>query len=197
LIQPTPVRSTGAGKTLLPVNWWNNGEFRDQLDPKTYEFTTLAEMFARDAGTPKAREYVSPDGSLSLPAFRVWQQGPIDHTGWRWSDGLNANGFVSGKIGDRLFVTNGSENITYSGTVGPGGTLTGLKPFANRGGESVAVDGQGRVFVANGQIFVYGADGKVAGRVDVPDRPLQILFGGPDKRTLFILTHHALYAAKP
>jgi len=197
LIQPTPVRSTGPAKTLLPVNWWNNGEFRDQLDPKTYEFTTLAEMFARDVGTPKAKEYVSPDGSLSLPAFRVWQQGPIDHTGWRWSDGLNANGFVSGKIGDRLFVTNGSENITYSGTVGAGGTLTALKPFANRGGESVAVDGQGRVFVANGQIFVYGPDGKETGRIDVPDRPLQILFGGPDKRTLFILTHHALYAAKP
>ena len=81
--------------------------------------------------------------------------------------------------------------------MGAGGTLTALKPFANRGGESVAVDGQGRVFVANGQIFVYGADGKEAGRIDVPDRPLQILFGGPDKRTLFILTHHALYAAKP
>jgi sugar lactone lactonase YvrE len=28
----------------------------------------------------------------------------------------------------------------------------------------------------------------------VPARPLQLIFGGPDKRTLFILTHHALYA---
>ncbi|QGP81227.1 glycosyl hydrolase family 28-related protein [Sphingobium sp. CAP-1] len=197
LIQPTPVRSNGAARILLPVNWWNNGEFKDQLDPKSYEFTTLAEMFARDAGTAKAREYLSPDGSLSLPAFRVWQQGPADHSGWRWSDGLNANGFVSGKAGDRIFVTNGSENITYSGIVGAGGALTDLKPFAHRGGESVAVDGQGRVYVANGQIFVYDPDGKEAGRIDVPDRPLQILFGGPDRRTLFILTHHALYAAKP
>ncbi|MGW8205198.1 glycosyl hydrolase family 28-related protein (plasmid) [Sphingomonas bisphenolicum] len=197
LIQPTPTRTKGAARTLLPVNWWNNGEFRDQLDPKTYQFTTLAEMFARDAGTPKAREYLSPDGSLALPAFRVWQQGPVDHVGWRWSDSLNANGLVGGKLGDRLFVTNGSENITYSGTVGAGGTLTNLKPFANRGGESVAVDGQGRVYVANGQIFVYGADGQETGRIDVPERPLQILFGGPDKRTLFILTHHALYAARP
>ncbi|BBF72264.1 glycosyl hydrolase family 28-related protein [Sphingomonas bisphenolicum] len=197
LIQPTPTRTKGAARTLLPVNWWNNGEFRDQLDPKTYQFTTLAEMFARDAGTPKAREYLSPDGSLALPAFRVWQQGPVDHVGWRWSDSLNANGLVGGKLGDRLFVTNGSENITYSGTVGAGGTLTKLKPFANRGGESVAVDGQGRVYVANGQIFVYGADGQETGRIDVPERPLQILFGGPDKRTLFILTHHALYAARP
>ena len=197
LIQPTPMRTGGAAKTLLPVNWWNNGEFRDQLDHKTYEFTTLAEMFARDVGTPKAKEYVSPDGSLSLPAFRTWQQGPIDHTGWRWSDSLNANGLIGGKAGERLFVTNGSENVTYSGTVGAGGTLTDLKRFANRGGESVAVDGQGRVYVANGQVFIYGPDGKETGRIDVPDRPLQILFGGPDKRTLFILTHHALYAAKP
>ncbi|MFB0875508.1 MULTISPECIES: glycosyl hydrolase family 28-related protein [unclassified Sphingobium] len=197
LIQPTPVKSGSAARTLLPVNWWNNGEFRDQLDFKTYEFTTLAEMFARDAGAPKTQEYVSPDGSLSLPAFRTWQQGPADHTGWRWSDGLNAHGFVSGRPGERVFVTNASENVTYSGVVGAGGALDDLKPFANRGGESVAVDGQGRVFVANGQIFVYGPDSKETGRIDVPDRPLQIVFGGPDKRTLFILTHHALYAAKP
>jgi sugar lactone lactonase YvrE len=197
LIEPTQVRSDGKARTLLPVNWWHNGEFRDQLDHQSYEFTTLAEMFAREVGTPKTQEYVSPDGSLALPAFRVWQQGSIDHVGWRWSNGLNANGLVSARQGERLFVTNGSENITYSGTVGPGGTLTDLKPFANRGGESVAVDGQGRVYVANGQVFVYGPDGSEAGRIDVPERPLQILFGGPDRRTLFILTHHALYAARP
>jgi sugar lactone lactonase YvrE len=197
LIEPTPVRAAGGGKTLLPVNWWQNGEFRDQLDHQSYQFTTLAEMFAREVGTPKPQEYVSPDGSLALPAFRVWQQGPTDHVGWRWSNGLNANGLVSGRQGERLFVTNGSENITYSGAIGPGGTLVDLKPFANRGGESVAVDDQGRVYVANGQVFVYAADGKEAGRIDVPERPLQILFGGPDRRTLFILTHHALYAARP
>ncbi|AUW59624.1 gluconolaconase [Sphingobium sp. SCG-1] len=196
-IEPTPVRKSAATTTLLPVNWWNNGEFRDQLNHKTYQFTTLAEMFARDVGTPKSNEYVSPDGSVALPAFRTWQQGPTDHVGWRWSDSLNANGLVAGKQGERLFVTNGSENITYTGRVGAGGTLTDLKPFTNRGGESVAVDDQGRVYVANGQVFIYRADGKESGRIDVPDRPLQILFGGQDRRTLFILTHHALYAVKP
>lgn len=201
MIEPTPVagrsRAARGAATLLPVNWWNNGEFRDQYDPATGEFTTLAEMFARDAGAPKAKEYLSPDGSLALPAFRVWQQGPADHVGWRWSDGLNANGFVRGKPGERVFVANSSENVTYSGRVGADGTLVDLRPFANRGGESVAVDGSGRVFVANGQVFVYDAKGNETGRIDVPERPLQILFGGADGRTLFILTHHALYAAKP
>jgi len=29
-----------------------------------------------------------------------------------------------------------------------------------------------------------------------PSAPRQLLFGGADGRTLFILTHHALYAAR-
>jgi sugar lactone lactonase YvrE len=197
VIEPTPVRSDSRARELLPVNWWNNGEFRDQLDHQAYEYTDLGELFAHEVATPKAQEYVSPDGSVALPAFRVWQQGPADHVGWRWSNALNANGLIAARAGERVFVTNGSENVTYRGTVGAGGTLTRLEPFANRGGESVAVDGRGRVYVANGQVFVYEADGRPAGRIDVPERPLQILFGGPDGRTLFILTHHALYAARP
>ena len=197
MIEPTPVRENARTLSLLPVNWWANGEFRDQLDLATYEFTTLAEMFAREVGASKAQEYVSPDGSVALPAFRVWQQGPPDHVGWRWSSALVANGLIAARQGERLYVTNGSENATYRGTVGPGGTLTGLERFANRGGESAAVDGRGRGYVANGQVFVYAGDGAELGRIEVPERPLQILFGGPDRRTLFILTHHALYAARP
>ena len=96
-----------------------------------------------------------------------------------------------------MFVTNGSENMTYSARIGAGGTLTDLKPFANRGGESVAVDDRGRVFVANGQVFVYAPDGREVGRIDVPERPLQLIFGGANRRTLFILTHHSLYAVEP
>ncbi|WP_200952299.1 glycosyl hydrolase family 28-related protein [Caulobacter sp. Root655] len=196
-IAATPSAPVPDAKTLLPVNWWNNGEFKDQYDPSTDHFTTLAEMFARDAGAPKAQAYVSPDGSLILPAFRVWEQGPPDHVGWRWSDTLQTHGLIGAGLGERVFVTNESEGKTYSGKVGPGGALTDLKVFANRGGESVAVDAQGQVFVANGQIFKYAADGQPAGRIDLPERPLQLIFGGPDRRTLFVLTHHTLYAVTP
>jgi sugar lactone lactonase YvrE len=194
LIPPTPAAQHPGATVLMPVNWWNNGEFKDQYDPATDHFTTLGEMFARDMAVPKRREYVSPDGSLVLPAWRVWQQGPETHQGWRFSDSLDAHGFVPTHVGDRVFVTNESEDITYSGLVGAGGTLIDLKPFADRGGESVAVDAQGNVFVANGQIFVFDPAGRPIGRIDVPERPLQLIFGGKDRRTLFVLTHHALYA---
>ena len=78
----------------------------------------------------------------------------------------------------------------------PTARLTDLQPFAERGGESVAVDGKGNVYVANGQIFVYNPAGKLIGQIDVPERPIDIIFGGPDHRTLFILAHHALFAVK-
>ncbi|WP_233222035.1 glycosyl hydrolase family 28-related protein [Allosphingosinicella deserti] len=196
-IAPTPVSDRSGRRVALPSSFWNNGEFRDQYDPATDRFTTLAEMFARDMAVPKAREYVSPDGSLVLPAYRVWQQGPTNFLGWRFSDTLDTYGFVTGSVGDRVFVSNGSEDRTYSGLLGPGGAVTELKPFANRGGESVVRGSDGRVYIANGQIFVFNADGSEAGRIDVPERPLQLLFGGPGGRTLFILTHHSLYAAEP
>ena len=195
----TVIPSTAAGPhrgaaTLLPVNVWANGEFADRIDPATYTYPTMADFFTTKMGEAKPQEYVSPDGSLVLPAFRVWNQGPDDHRGWRWSDTLDSYGFVAAAPGERIVLTNASENRTYSGVVGDQGRLTDLKVVADRGGESVARDAAGNLYVANGQVFVYGPDGTLARRIDVPERPLQLVIGGADRRTLFILTHHALYA---
>ncbi|MBU3077523.1 glycosyl hydrolase family 28-related protein [Sphingomonas quercus] len=197
LIKPTPVAAHADARIALPVNTWVNGEFRDQLDPATMRFTTLHDMYVRDAGAAKAREYVSPDGSLALPAYRVLTQGPTNFQGWRWSDSLDSYGFVTARAGERVFVVNGSEDRTYSARVGAAGQLTDLKPFANRGGEGVARGPDGRVYVLNGEVFAYDADGKSLGRILVPERPIQILFGGADGKTLYILTHRTLYAARP
>jgi hypothetical protein len=196
-IAPTSAVKQSRARVAVPSSFWNNGEFRDQYVPATDHFTTLAEMFSRDVSIAKPHQYVSPDESLVLPAYRVWQQGPENHIGWRFSDTLDTYGWVTGRIGERIYVANGSENRTYSGLLGTGGAVTDLKPFASRGGESVAAGPDGRVYVANGQVFVYDAAGSELGRIDVPDRPLQLLFGGADGRTLYILTHHALFSARP
>ena len=193
VIPPTPVRARRDAATVLPVNVWANGEFADRIDPTTYQFPTMTDFFTTKMGEAKPQEYVSPDGSLALPAFRVWNQGPDDHQGWRWSDTLDANGFVAAKPGERVVLTNASEGRTYSGLVGDQGRVTDLKVAADRGGESVARDAAGNLYVANGQVFVYDPAGTLLRRLDVPERPLQLVIGGADGRTLFILAHHALY----
>jgi sugar lactone lactonase YvrE len=196
VLAPQPASPHPAAAAILPVNYWNNGEFRNQLNFNTMTYKTLAEMFADDVSTPKAKQYVSPDGSVFLPAGRVFQQGPPDSTGWRFSDNLDTYGFITALPGERVYVSSASEDRTYSARVAANGTLTDLQPFAERGGESVAVDRKGNVYVANGQIFVYNPAGKLIGQIDVPERPIDIVFGGAERRTLFILAHHALFAVR-
>jgi sugar lactone lactonase YvrE len=198
--QPRAPHSDAA--VVVPGNVWVDGQFSNYLDLNTYQYTTLAQMFAREMTTPTEKEYVSPDGSLVLPARRALRQGPdgsypgMDESGWRWSHNLDAYNFVTALPGHRLYISSGAENRTYSATTQPDGTLRDLKPFAERGAESVAVDAQGNVYIANGQIFVYDSTGKAIDEIDVPERPIGLLFGGPDRRTLFILTHRALYGVK-
>ena len=200
VLTPQPAAPRPGASAVVPSNIWVNGELEDQLDPQTYEFTTLGQLFARDVATPASRHYLSPDGSLFLPAVRVFQQGPddsyagMDETGWRWSHNLDAYGLIAATPGRRIAIISGAENRTYRATVQPDGTLTDLQLVAERGGESVAVDIAGNNYVANGQVFVYDGQGKLVGQIDVPERPVQLLFGGADRRTLFILTHRALYA---
>ncbi len=202
VLEPQAAAAHPGASLVMPGNYWVNGEFRDQLDPATYRFKTLGELFAEDVTAPRTQQYVSPDGSLVLPAVRVWPQAGnevypgSDYTGWRWSDNLNALGFIKTAPGAHVYVSNESQDITYGASVNADGSLSALKPFAMRGGESVATDSKGNVYVANGQVFVYDPSGKEIGRIDVPERPLQVLFGGADHHTLFILAHHTLYAVK-
>ena len=191
VIEPGARRPAPSAAIAVPANWWVNGEFKDQYDPQTDHFTTLAELFAREVSTAPAREYASTDGSLVLPAYRVFHQGAPDYRGWRFSHSLDTYGLLAAYPGSRLYVSNASEARTYSARLGNGGALEDLKVFANRGGESVTADEAGRVYVANGQIFVYDPNGGELGVIEVPERPLQLLSRG---HTLFILTHHSLYS---
>lgn len=196
VLQPQAAQPRPDARVILPANYWNNGEFRDQLDPKNYTYATLPEMFARDVETPRPKGYVSPDSSVFLPAARVLDQGSADYTGWRFSDNLDTYGLLSAAVGSRVYVESSSEDRTYSARVNADGTLGDLRPFAERGGESVAVDARGNVYVANGQVFVYDSAGHQIAEIDVPERPLQLVFGGSEGRTLFILAHHVLYSVQ-
>ncbi|MEJ2111163.1 MAG: glycosyl hydrolase family 28-related protein [Acidobacteriota bacterium] len=196
VLAPQPTEPRQNARAILPANYWNNGEFRNQLDFSTMRYRTLDEMFAEDVTTPEKKQYVSPDGSIFLPAGLVVQQGPPDATGWRFSDNLDTYGFLNAAVGDRIYVASSSEDRTYSAIVGADGSLSDLRPLASRGGESVASGPDGNIYVANGQIFVYNPEGKQIARIDVPERPINIIFGGSEGRTLYILAHRALYSVE-
>src|SRR5438270_12496622 len=107
---------------------------------------------------------------------------------------LRAFSLGKATAGKPFDVSDERQKKTYVADVKADGSLTQLRLFANQGGESVAVAPDGKVYLAAGQIYVYNPDGSPAGEIEVPERPISIVFGGKDRRTLFILARTSLYS---
>jgi sugar lactone lactonase YvrE len=76
------------------------------------------------------------------------------------------------------------------------GTLSGLEYFVEWGEFGSAVDSEGNVYVADGQIYIFDRDGSQKGIIDVPERPSALCFGGPDGNTLFITSRSKLFSVR-
>jgi sugar lactone lactonase YvrE len=98
--------------------------------------------------------------------------------------------------GHEFYVSDESQEKTYVVKVADDGNMSDPKLFVEEGGESSAVDTNGNVYLAAGDIFVYTPKGERIDTIHVPERPQQLLFGGIDGKTLFILTRTSLYSVK-
>lgn len=180
----------------LPVDYWFNGDFADTLSmTQPYTYTTLEQMFDKGLGTRAAFQFVSPDKSLFIPTTAPIVQGEPGF-GTKWAPVLEAYGLVKGVVGKPFYATNEAEQRTYRGNLNSDGSLSQITTFVEQGGESLAQDAEGDVYLAAGQIYGYSPAAKFLGRIDVPERPHDILFGGADRRTLYLLSDHSLYAVR-
>ncbi len=80
--------------------------------------------------------------------------------------------------------------------VAPDGTLSTPEYFVEWGEFGSAVDNEGNLYVADGQILVFNKEGKCINTIEVPERPSTIQFGGKDNNTLFITARSAFYCTR-
>jgi len=178
LLKPEPsVRRSGM-TAILPVDYWRNQN--DFLEAVT---------------RTKPYQFLSMDGSVFIPAGEDFVTGQL-YYGSKMHDVLRAFGLAPVAAGSNLYVTDEEEQRTFKGSVDQDGTLKDLKLFVNVGGESVTEDSQGNVYIAAGQIHVFSPAGELVDTIDVPERPAQLLFGGTDRKTLFIAARSSLYAVQ-
>lgn len=65
-----------------------------------------------------------------------------------------------------------------------------------RGSDGMAVDEKGNLYTTDDKIYIYDADGKQIGVIEVPEQPANVCFGGDDNRTLFITARTSLYSIR-
>jgi hypothetical protein len=178
LLKAEPAAARPGMTAVLPVDYWRNeNDFLQRIPMR------------------RPYQFVSLDGSTFIPAGEDFVSGEL-YYGSKIHDVLYAFGMAPAVAGKPFYVTDEEEQKTYVGSVGVDGTIADLKLFAERGGEGVTADEKGNVYIAAGQLFVYNSEGKLVDMIDVPERPSQLLFGGSDKKTLFILARSSLYAVR-
>ena len=144
---------------------------------------------------PRPYQFVSPDHSVFIPAGNDFVQGQL-YYGTKMADILRALSLAKANIDKPFYVSDESQERTWRAKVNADGSLSDVQLFVERGGENTAQDEKGNVYLAAGQVFVYSPQAKLIGAIEVPERPTDLIFGGKDGHTLFVFTHHTLYAVR-
>ncbi len=178
LLEAVPSSPRPGMTPVLPVDYWRNEN-----------------DFLETVPVRQPYQFVSPDGTTFLPAGEDFVTGEL-YYGSKLNNTLRAFGFAPAVLGQPYYVSDENGEKTYAASVGVDGTISNLKLFAEQGGESVTVDEKGNVYIAAGQVFVYNPAGELIDTIDIPERPSQLVFGGGDGSTLFVLARSSLYAVQ-
>lgn len=124
--------------------------------------------------------YLSPDGKL----IRVI------------SDFRQPNGLIGTPDGRTLYVSDINDGKIWKYSIQPDGTLSGKTFFAPEGSDGMTIDNRGNVYLTNKFVSVYNSAGENIARIEVPERPSNLCFGGKKKNILFITARTSVYILK-
>lgn len=101
------------------------------------------------------------------------------------------NGVVLSPDGKTLYVTDMQAiyamDVAADGSTGEKRLFARLNETQGFGGDGMAVDSEGRLYVTgDAGVYVFAPDGTELGVIPVPRRSITLAFGGPDRRTLFV-----------
>lgn len=116
-------------------------------------------------------------------------------------DMVQPNGLAFSPDEKKLYVADsGTPKHIRVFDVRPDGTLAAGRVFCKidvGGPDGIRVDRDGRVWSSAGDgVQIFSSDGKLVGKILVPESPANLCFGGEDGRTLFITARKSLYAIK-
>jgi hypothetical protein len=98
--------------------------------------------------------------------------------------------------GGLVYASDEIQKRTVVMNVNANGSLSDLKELLPRGETTYAVDKEGSLYLAEGQIFVYDKSGKELRRINLEERPLSLTFGGKEGNILFVTTENSLYGIR-
>ena len=157
------------------------------------DYWALREKLAHPETSTNRFQFISADGKMFLSADEDFSTGALFY-GTKMADVLRTFGLQPSSATKPFYVSDEEEQKTYAAHLDASGNLTDVKLFAERGGEGVASDSSGNVYIASGEVFVYKPNGSDAGVIRMPERPINLVVARAGrKEKLYILARTSLY----
>lgn len=125
--------------------------------------------------------FVAPDGKTIIPQHY---------------DLARCSGLLEAWPGKPFYASDDYDRRMVKTDVAPNGTLINVRNFVEWGEFGSAVDQQGNLYVADGNIRIFDSEGRETGYIEVPERPSTLQFGGKEMNTLFITGRSKFFAIK-
>lgn len=106
------------------------------------------------------------------------------------------NGLVGTPDGKILYVSDINDRKIWKYSINSDGTLSDKTLFAPEGSDGMTIDNHGNVYLTTNCVSVYNAKGENIARIEVPEQPSNLCFGGKKKNILFITARTSVYILK-
>lgn len=160
-------------------------------------------IYFTDSGTRATKENPNPEPSHP-GVFYISPAGELKQLA---SDIERPNGIQLTKDEKTLLVANTQGEFILAYDIGADGSIVNRRNFAklrgwqkgeegawSSGADGLAVDDEGRLFVAsNAGVEVFSASGNILGVIPVPKKPQNLAFAGPAKSILYIVGRGSAY----
>lgn len=145
-----------------------------------YYFRDYWEQGHQEMQDTRGFYYLSPEGKVS----RVI------------SDFKQPNGLIGTPDGKALYVSDINDGKIWKYSIQPDGSLTNKTFFAPEGSDGMTIDNLGNIYLTSQTVSVYNPQGENIARIEVPEQPSNVCFGGKKRNILFITARTSVYTLK-
>lgn len=112
------------------------------------------------------------------------------------ADFKQPNGLIGTPDGKTLYVSDINDGKIWKYSIQPDGSLANKTFFAPEGSDGMTIDNLGNVYLTSNTVSVYNPQGENIARIEVPEQPSNVCFGGKKRNILFITARTSVYTLK-